>query len=233
MKYLIFGMSLYQAGLIVILFTLLPIFLLLLSADDFLSNEVHLFYAYGLSKIDNSTSTNTTTSIQNMNGSRIIHLKFVGWGGPENKLKVENLGTIDSFRVNGTTGNDSAGFTSFPHYSGKYISLTLGNLTKKSDNASIKLWNIQLTFNFVIIGAHGQYQLTFVNGPLSKHGWNGNNYYSKIDAYSTRLINMEHLIASHGDKYSSLYKLFIVLQKYSIVSPMDFSINFFDDAFPY
>ena len=169
---------------------------------------------------------------------RIQHVPqpvFLPWGGKENHLTISTNPTVHAvvfggFIINGTTNNKPSGFSSYQNYNGKYIGLSIGNLTKKSRDP--ETGDPQVSFDFYIKGEKGDYQLMFVNGRLNQEGWKNNTYFSRIDSYSSKLVSLKDLVASHGDVYSSLKRIGITFEKNIIINPLQFKIDFYPDLFP-
>ena len=174
----------------------------------------------------------------NMSQSRMQHIpqpRFLPWGGTENDLTISTNSTVNNvvsggLIISGTTKNKASGFSSYQNYNGKYISLSIGNLVKKSRDPGTG--DPQVSFDLYIKGRKGDYQLMFVNGRLKQEGWKNNTYFSRIDSYSSRLVSLKDFVALHGDVYSSLKRIGITFEKNIIINPLQFRIDFYPDLFP-
>jgi hypothetical protein len=148
-------------------------------------------------------------------------LDFKHWGGKQSSLTIKKIYETRAipyfFRIAGSNGRDAGGFTvNGLNYPGKYVSLIIGNVTKSSDK------DFQVSFVFTIMGDHGNYYLHLVHGPLYLKGWVGNNYYEGVNSYSSRLIDIHHLIT---DDDLSLRQIGIVVQNESKLAALDFRID--------
>jgi hypothetical protein len=227
--------------------TLIPILIMIIILSGYFHNNsiAFVYYAYG-SNLENTIVSDTSTS----NGSvskqadhkmlqpRIQNIpqpRFLPWGGKENDLTISTNSIANNvlsggFIINGTASNKASGFSSYQNYNGKYISLIIGKLAKKSRDPATG--DPQVSFDFYIKGQKGDYQLMFVNGRLNQEGWKNNTYFSRIDSYSSKLVSLKDFVAMHGDVYSSLKRIGITFEKNIIINPLQFRIDFYPDLFP-
>ena len=59
---------------------------------------------------------------------------------------------------------------------------------------------------------------------MNINGWHGNYYYQDISSYSSTLIDLKELIASHGDNYSFVENISVRIQK-EITTYIEFRID--------
>lgn len=146
-------------------------------------------------------------------------LEFKSWGvGSELVLKkFYKNHLMQLLKMSGSTGKNAGGFVSNNlDYKGRYISLVIGNITKPFNK------DFQVSIVFSVTGAHGLYQLRFVHGPLFVSGWVNGNYYEKLSAYSSRLIDLNNFI---NDDRLSVKQISIVMQSGSTLNSLEFRID--------
>ena len=221
--------------------------IIIIILSSYFYNDIIVFvYSANGSNLENTTvsdrpinnGTVSKPTDQKMSQPRIQHIPqpvFLPWGGKENHLTISTNSTVNTvvfggFIINGTTNSKASGFSSYQNYNGKYIGLSIGNLTKKSRDRATG--DPQVSFDFYIKGQKGDYQLMFVNGRLKQEGWKNNTYFSRIDSYSSKLVSLKDLVALHGDVYSSLKRIGIAFEKNIIINPLQFRIDFYPDLFP-
>jgi hypothetical protein len=160
----------------------------------------------------------------------------IAWRESENPLKMQTdlNGTNNTtiFRISGQTDNRPGGFLSqILQYKGRHISLTTGLVLKYGETDRTDTFLIQesqILFIFDIKGVHNDYKVIMVHGPLSKNyaGWFNNNYYENIGSHSSVSINLDGLLASIRDKYSSIERVGIFIPMWATVNPVEFKIDF-------
>ena len=149
-------------------------------------------------------------------------LQFTPYGGNSNKMIIEKVNNGSSgsiYRISGTTGNQSSGFTSQQlNYAGKYISLSLGNIFKKS-NPPHDNYTVQLSFNFHILTNNHYLDFSLVHGPIYNigAGWTGTHFYKTIAQHSQYTMNLNG---------SALKNIYVSVQEHSTVGPVDFGVGF-------
>lgn len=134
------------------------------------------------------------------------------------------------YQVIGETGNSSSVFSTFKEDSSRYISVTLGNITK--ENLDLVRGEPQISFTFDIKGQNRDYHLTVVNGRSGQEGWSDGTYFYPLNESSSVLVDLVRLIGSQADNYDNLYRITLTLEREMKVSPLEFSINFFGKHVP-
>jgi hypothetical protein len=210
------------------------IMVIIFSSYFYNGDIVFVYSAYG-SNLENTVSKPPDHKMLQPLIQHLLQPRFLPWGGKENDLTISTNSIANnvlsgSFIINGTTNNKASGFSSYQNYNGKYISLIIGKLAKKSRDPATG--DPQVSFDFYIKGQKGDYQLMLVNGRLKQEGWKNNTYFSRIDSYSSRLLNLKDFVALHGDVYSSLKRIGITFEKNIIINPLQFRIDFYPDLFP-
>jgi hypothetical protein len=149
-------------------------------------------------------------------------LHFTPWGGNSNNMiikTVHNGSGSSIYRIAGNIGNQSSGFASqLLKYTGNYISLSVGNVSKKSilphDNHPV-----QVSFNFQVLRNNHYLEFSIVHGPIYRvvEGWNGNHFYKTVASHSRYNFDLSG---------SALERITVIVQDHSMVMPADFGIDF-------
>lgn len=149
-------------------------------------------------------------------------LNFSAWGGESNKIFIRNIekGDADYFRIQGTADGSSGGVISQKlNYTSQNLTLKIGDvLIFSNENPFEPNPNGQISFVFhVNRNAERQADLKFVMGQLfSGEGWQGNNYYMKVNPRSAYNIMLP--------ENSTLEGITVGIQQNSTVNPVDFAI---------
>lgn len=77
-------------------------------------------------------------------------------------------------------------------------------------------------FKSKVKGGHADHRLVFALGPLATEGWSGSDYFERINAGTSKLINLDELF---GYDNFSISKIVIVAQGHSVPKPLVFRIR--------
>jgi hypothetical protein len=178
----------------------------------------------------NVTQTGTT------NASIPTALRWKPWGNDVNlTISVsQNLSQgTETYRLEGKTGNDTAGIESQElNYTGGYVLVAVGDTIKSSRKnyiGNVNPYDFQITIGLQVKGKNGEYVLSLVNGHLEVEGWIGKRHIQLITPYSLELLNLRQILLSHGDEYVSLGKVIITVERNSKLSTMEFALKFYED----
>lgn len=156
-------------------------------------------------------------------------LDFKPWGEDTNHLQIKTIynGTsgMTIFRIHGNTSNGTAGFASQPlDYKGKDLYVTVGDVLKYG-NFSNPSNEYQVSFKFDIKGLKDMYHLVLIHGPFYSEGWHNTTYYQKIASHSTRYFNLQNLLSTVNDTFSSVDRLIVAVARNTVVNPLEFEIR--------
>lgn len=163
-------------------------------------------------------------------------IRWIKWGSEANLTisASQNLSKeVQAFRIEGKTGNYSAGFESQNlNSTAGYVLVAIGDTIKSSrKNYTGKLnpFNFQVTISLQVKGKHGVYFISLVNGNLEDEGWAGKRHFQLITPYSLQLLNLRQILMSNGDEYVSLEKVIITVERNSKLSTMEFAFKLYED----
>lgn len=149
----------------------------------------------------------------------LLDIDFIPWG-KENNLtlnKVDNRSSFPIYILQGSTGNETAGFSSYNlDYPGKYILLRIGNVSSSE---------FQVSFVFGIDGVRQDYRLVLVHGPFSGPGWRNGTYFDAISPNSARVVNLDDLLLFYNDNYTAIKNMTLVMQNQSNLDRMEFHVK--------
>ena len=127
---------------------------------------------------------------------------------------------ISFFTIQGNNYDNYGGFISPSlNYSGRYISLNIGNIIKIPDSA-------QVSVQMDIKGERNTYNIIFVNGRLQFEGWINNTLYKNISNNSSQIVDFNNLISLKGDKFQYLDNIKIYIEKGTKVNSFPLRIDF-------
>ena len=132
--------------------------------------------------------------------------------------------------VKANVSDSAIGLSSFNIFKSKFISILIGNVSKKSND--LKRGEPQISFGFDIDAAQGECHLVIVNGRLSKIGWVNNTYYDKIQSNSYRLFNLPELFNAIGFNYIDLKRITVTFEKNQKINELEFNVVPFEDSIP-
>jgi hypothetical protein len=174
--------------------------------DSRVSIDSHTIPDYGILSKDNMNDQQT----------------FLPWGSKNLTInRIEKDNGIELNEISGLTSSTAGGFVlENLTFDDRFVFLLIGNIEKSRPS--------QLSFALTVEGSGNEFNLIFVHGPLHIKGWNGTNYYEQIDAYSSKLIDLDELLESHATSFS-LRKATIVIQKDVSISA-EFRIDLVEDS---
>lgn len=163
--------------------------------------------------------------ISAQSSSVLKDILFTEFGGLENKLKLGKTSSATSvlFTLNGTTGDQTAGYVSQPlNIAPKVVFIDTWNTSKQSIDPSRN--DTQVTLSFLVSGKNGiSANVNYVMGPLKINGWFKGDLFESVKPGSTNVLNLQGLTSE--DRYS-IRSISIMAQSLSIINEVNFNLRF-------
>lgn len=152
--------------------------------------------------------------------NEIIKLKKLTFNeGLDLNLHQDKVANFSFFTLDGDSYDNATSFESEQlNYSGEHISLNFGNIITHPQNN-------QVSFVFHLRGENDVYNLALVSGRLYLEGWLNNTFYQKIEPSSSLLLNLKDLVTEKHDKFLSLDKVYVNIEKDTQFESFPFRID--------